>query len=51
MPRAIGVVVSTKLATMVELDTVLGSEDLRDLLEIAAVDAHNERVMNTPKKG
>ena len=36
-------------ATLVELQTVLGTEDLQDLLEIAAVDAHNERVVNTPK--
>ena len=40
---------SSKLATMTELTTTLGAEDLYNLFEIAVVDAHNERVMNTPK--
>lgn len=43
MPRLIGAVVSTRLATLVELDTVLGIEDCYDLLEVAAVDAYNGR--------
>ncbi|HEX7687347.1 MAG TPA: transcription elongation factor GreA [Burkholderiaceae bacterium] len=49
MPRAIGVVVSSRLASMSELSTTLGTHDLYDLLEILAVDAHNERVLSTPK--
>lgn len=43
MPRAIATVLSTRLATLVELDTVLGVEDVYDLLEVAAVDAFNRR--------
>lgn len=43
MPRLIGAVISTRLATLVELDTVLGLQDAYDLLEIAAVDSHNSR--------
>lgn len=40
---------SARLATLVELQTELGAEDLYDLLEVLAVDAHNQRVLNTPK--
>ena len=35
--------ISSGKATLVELSTVLGIEDLYDLLEIIAVDAHNIR--------
>lgn len=38
----IGAVVSSRLATLHELDTVLGVEDMYDLLEIAVIDAHND---------
>ncbi len=44
----IAVVVSSRLATMIELDTVYGTEDLHDFLEIIAVDSHNRRVMSEP---
>ncbi|NBD02183.1 transcription elongation factor GreA [Burkholderia thailandensis] len=44
VPRSIGAVVSRRLATLVELQTVLGQDDLHDLLEIIVVDSHNERV-------
>jgi len=43
VPRTIAAVVTAGLATYVELGTVLGGEDLQDLLEIAAVNAHNSR--------
>jgi hypothetical protein len=43
------VVVSHKLATLHELDTVYGSEDLYDLLEVIVVDGHNELVMSEKK--
>jgi hypothetical protein len=49
VPRAVAMVVSARLATLAELDTVLGVRDLYDLLEIVAVDAHNERLVNTQK--
>jgi hypothetical protein len=49
VPRVIGAVISSRLATKVELDTVLGSEDVYDLLEIVSVDAHNKNVASTPE--
>ena len=36
--------VSARLATLAELDTVLGVEDLYLLLEIIAIDGHNRQV-------
>ena len=36
--------ISAKLATLHELQTVYGLEDVYDLLEIAQVDAYNERL-------
>ncbi len=45
VPRTIGAVVSAKLATLHELDTVYGLTDLYDMLEILMTDAHNQRVM------
>ena len=42
--RSIAVVVSSRLATMHELQTVYGFRDLYDLLEIIAVDNHNQRI-------
>lgn len=41
MPRIVAVIVSAKLATLHELQTVYGLEDAYDLLEIASVDAYN----------
>ena len=43
MPKAIAVVVSSRLATLHELDTVYGLEDLYDLIEVLSVDATNRR--------
>lgn len=37
--------ISAKLASLHELETVYGLEDLYDLLEIAAVDAANRQAM------
>lgn len=42
----IGAVVSRRLATLHELDTVYGTQDVYDLMEIAAVDDHNQREFN-----
>lgn len=36
--------ISARLATLHELQTVYGLEDLYDLLEVALVDAHNRAV-------
>ena len=38
--------ISSKLATLHELDTVYGVEDCYLLLEISAIDAANERIAN-----
>ena len=46
MPGSIGTVVSRRFATLGELDTIYGTEDLHDMLEIIAVDAHNDRILN-----
>lgn len=46
MPQTIAAVVNSKLATLHELSTVYGVEELYDLLEIIAVEAHNRRVMS-----
>lgn len=47
MPRTIAAVVaSDNKATLIELQTVYGIEDMFDILEVLAVEAHNARVMN-----
>lgn len=46
VPRTIGAVISSRLATMAEIETVLGMEDIYDLLEIITVDAHNKQIAN-----
>ena len=33
------------MATLHELDTVYGVEDVYDMLEVLTVDAHNQRLM------
>lgn len=38
------------MATLHELATVYGLRDCYDMLEIAAVDAHNRRVLNNPNR-
>lgn len=50
--RTIGAVVSSRLASLAELQTIYGSEDLADMIEILAVDAANQRlVMQQNKRG
>ncbi|MDN7913678.1 transcription elongation factor GreA [Burkholderia cepacia] len=44
MPRSIGAVLSRRFATLHELNTVYGQDDLHDLLEVIIVDSHNERI-------
>ena len=41
----IGAVLSARLATLHELQTVYGVEDAYDLLEVLTVDAHNEQLV------
>ncbi len=40
--------ISAGKATLHELDTVYSVEDVYGMLEVLAVDAHNQRVMNPP---
>lgn len=49
MPATIGTVVSSRFATLTELQTVYGVRDLYDFLEIVNVDRYNTAVMNLPK--
>jgi hypothetical protein len=49
MPPQIGAVISARLASLHELQTDLGTEDLYIMLEILAVDAHNRRIMSQAK--
>jgi hypothetical protein len=44
--KAVGAIVSSRLATLYELGEHLGTEDLYILLEILTVDNHNQRVAN-----
>ena len=48
VPKSIGAVVSMRLATLHETQTVYGLKDVYDLLEIGAVDAYN-RWLTRPK--
>lgn len=50
MPRIIGTIISHGFASMAELDTCYGTEDLFDMLEIISVDSHNQHILNTPKE-
>jgi hypothetical protein len=49
VPRTIATVISSRHATLHELDTVYGLEDLWSLLEITTIDAHNAAVVNAPQ--
>lgn len=48
MPQIIGALISAKLATLHELQTVYSLEDAYNLLELLIVDRFNERVLNPP---
>lgn len=41
VPPMIGTLISSKMANLHELDTVYGTQDAYDLLEIVTIDAHN----------
>lgn len=45
IPKTIATVISSRLATLIELDTVYGVEDLWRLLEVITVDSYNEMVV------
>ena len=42
VPRTIGTLVSARLATLHELDTIYGIEDVYQMLEIVSVDSYNK---------
>ena len=44
--QAIGMVVTSRLATAYELQTVFGVEDLQNFLEMLQVNAHNQQIAN-----
>jgi len=46
VPSTIATVVSSKLATLYELDTLYGTEDLWRMLEINTVESYNQMVIN-----
>lgn len=46
LSRGIGAVVSSRLATLNELQTVYGGKDLRSFLEVIMVDAANRRAID-----
>lgn len=46
VPRIFGTVVSRRFATLHELDTVYGTEDVYDMMEIISVDSHNQSILN-----
>jgi len=46
VPASIATLISAGLATLHELDTVYGTEDLWMMLEVNAVDAHNKYLMS-----
>lgn len=45
VPRTIATAISAKVASLNDLQTVYGLEDMYDLLEIAIVDSHNQDLM------
>jgi len=45
VPPTIATAVSSRLASLAELDSVLGLEDLWWILEVNAVDTHNHNEM------
>lgn len=45
VPETIASAISSGLTTLTELQTTLSIEDLHNILEIAAVDAHNRRII------
>ncbi|MBN9640350.1 MAG: transcription elongation factor GreA [Achromobacter sp.] len=46
MPRNIAAVISRHPGLLRDLQTVYGAEDLYNLLEVFAVDAHNQQLLS-----
>lgn len=41
---------SSRLASLIELDTVYGTEDLYDMLEVLTVDAYNQYLASVKER-
>lgn len=50
VPSTIGILLSHKVATLNEMQTVYGLEDVYDMLEIVIVDSHNQVTMTKAHK-
>jgi len=50
VPRVIGTLVSARVATLHELQSVYSIEDAYNMLEVVTVDNHNERVLRAQIK-
>lgn len=46
VPAVIGTLLSKRLATLHELDTIYGVRDVYDMLEVATVDDYNTALVN-----
>jgi hypothetical protein len=46
VPRVIGTLMSARMATLHELQTVYGAADAYNMLEVLNVDLYNQRVAN-----
>lgn len=46
----VGTLVSRGMATLHELDTIYGTQDMHDMMEIISVDNHNQRVLSAQEK-
>ena len=46
----IGAVVSSRLSTLSEMQTIYGTEDLFDLYEVVLVKLHNENILYNKRK-
>lgn len=49
LPRTVATCISSRLATLHELDSVYGLEDMWWLLEVNTVDSHNTMIANQPR--
>ena len=45
MPVVIATLVSKRMATLRDLQEFYGTQDIYDMLEIVAIDAHNDSIM------
>lgn len=50
VPPIIGAVISSRMATIVELQTVLSVDDVHDLIEVISIDAYNRQLVKESQK-